>query len=123
VLRYSDRRQTQRFDLEIPLSIRTLELPEAPARMAMSSNISATGICVATDLMLRVGTPIEISIRMPEQVSGLSSDQWCYRGRVVRIECADRWRKKLRLGVVFHYYEVLKNAGARSPNPISGEME
>jgi hypothetical protein len=115
-----DRRQTERFDLEIPLSIRALEQPEAPARMAVSTNISATGLCVATDLMLQVGSSIEISFRMPEGVSGQPSHKNCYKGRVIRVEFNNFSREKLRVGVQLHYYEVLEVEGAQIHNPRSG---
>ncbi|MGH9713371.1 MAG: PilZ domain-containing protein [Candidatus Acidiferrales bacterium] len=125
MLSRSDRRQTERFDLEIPLSIRTLELPETLARMAVSTNISATGLCVATDLSLRVGTRVEISIRMPQHVSGQPSREWCCKGRVVRVEHDDCARERQWVGVEFHYYEILKGGGGArfQISPSGGQNE
>jgi hypothetical protein len=105
-LRRSDRRQTARFDMEIPVSIRPLDSPEMAARMAVSSNISSTGLCLATDLPAVVGMPVEVSLRMPQQVTGRPSQEWRCRGQVVRVQPRDVGHDKASVGVQFQYYEV-----------------
>jgi hypothetical protein len=65
-----ERRQCTRFDLEILLTIRTLELPRTRARIGITENISATGLYLGSDLPFEMGAPLEISLRMPEQVTG-----------------------------------------------------
>jgi hypothetical protein len=112
----NDRRQTARFDLEIPLSIRRIELPETPARIAVSSNVSVSGLCMETDLLLEVGTPVEISLRMPHQVTGNPSREWRCRGQVVRVQPRDLSHDHPSVGVQFQYYEVLRGDGARFEN-------
>jgi len=112
----NDRRHLTRFDMEIPLSIRVVETPETQTHMGLSLNISASGLYLTTDLQLKVGTPVEISMRMPEQVTGKPSNEWRCRGRVVRVEPRDSCKAKPSAGVEFQYYEVIDGPGARFQN-------
>ena len=110
----NDRRQTARFNLEIPVSIRMVELPEAQAHTGVSSNVSASGVCLSTDLQLNVGAPVEISMRMPQQVTGKPPRDLRCRGQVVRVEANGVRDVKPCVGVQFHYYEVVEGPEARS---------
>jgi c-di-GMP-binding flagellar brake protein YcgR len=112
----NDRRQTARFDLEIPVSIRMVELPEEQPHMGLSTNISASGLYLSTDLPLNVGAPVEISMRMPEQVTGKPARDWRCRGQVVRVDATEQSNAKPFVGVQFHYYEVIERTGARFQN-------
>jgi len=112
----TDRRQTARYDMEIPLTIRTMEKEDMPTHVALSSNVSASGLYLATDLLLQVGAPVEIAMRMPAQVTGKPSRDWLCRGRVVRVEGENQWTEKHRVGVVFQYYEVIEVAEEFSRN-------
>ncbi|MGA8221177.1 MAG: PilZ domain-containing protein [Candidatus Acidiferrales bacterium] len=112
----NDRRQMMRFDVEIPISIRTVELPETQAHTGLSSNVSASGVCLSTDLQLKVGSPVEISMKMPQQVTGKPPRDLRCRGQVVRVEPSGPSDAKPSVGVQFHYYEVIENPGARFQN-------
>lgn len=112
----NDRRQMTRFDLEIPVSIRMVELPEAPAHTGVSSNVSASGVCLSTDLKLNVGAPVEISMKMPQQVTGKPARDLRCRGQVVRVGPNSPSEAKPCVGVQFHYYEVIEKPGARFQN-------
>jgi len=109
----TDRRRTERFTMEIPVSIRRVEMPEAHAHSGVSSNISASGLFLSTDLQLNVGAPVEIALKMPAQVTGKTSRNWRCMGRVVRVEANEVRNAKGRVGVQFHYYEVMDGPGGR----------
>jgi PilZ domain len=83
--------------------------------MALSSNISVSGLYLATDLPLKVGAPVEIAMRMPEEVTGKPSSDWLCRGQVVRVEAEELPNEKHCVGVAFQYYEVI-GPGAYSHN-------
>jgi hypothetical protein len=112
----NDRRHLTRFDMEIPLSIRVVETPETQTHMGVSSNISASGLYLTTDLRLKVGAPVEISMRMPEEVTGKPANEWRCRGRVVRVEPRDLRKARQCVGVELQYYEVIDGPGARFQN-------
>jgi hypothetical protein len=115
-MRGRERRQTERLDLEILLTIQTVETPNSAARMGMTENISATGLYLASDFPFEVGARLEISLRMPESVTGKPACEWCCRGCVVRVETRDEQHARHRAAVVFHYYEVVAGEGARFKN-------
>jgi hypothetical protein len=108
-MRGKGRRQTPRFELRIPLSIRPLDAAEAPARIVRTSNISATGLYFISNLPLEVGTPVEMFLQVPEEVLGTSPRNWCCKGRVVWIDGSDRSHATQGVGVEFQYYEVLED--------------
>ena len=111
-----ERRQSTRFDMEILLSIRTLEIPRSLARAGMTENISATGLFLASDLPFEIGAPLEISLCMPERVTGKPQCEWRCRGRVVRVQAQDEQHEKPGAAVVFQYYEVVARDRARFKN-------
>lgn len=103
----SDRRHTPRFDLRVPLRIQPLDSSGTPERQVESSNISSRGVYFATDLPLAVGTPLQMTLRMPEEVVGKPSREWSCNGRVVRVHPNSGPHDKLGVGVEFHWHEVL----------------
>lgn len=111
-----ERRQRTRFDMEIPISIRMLQIPRTQAHTGVTANISATGLYLASELPLEVGTPLEISLLMPERVTGKPACEWRCRGRVVRVQPPGDRDKNLGVAVVFQYYEVVAGEGARFQN-------
>ena len=115
-MRERERRQSERIELEILLTIQTLETPKSAARVGMTENISATGLYLASDFPFEIGAPLEISLRMPERVTGKPACEWCCRGRVVRVQARDEQHAKPRAAVVFHYYDVVAGEGTRFKN-------
>jgi hypothetical protein len=103
-----ERRYTPRLKLSIPMKIRNPGSAEEPARLVESSNISARGVSFLSDLPLRVGMPVQVTLTMPEEVAGKPSPEWCCQGRVVHIDSADSPQEKPRIGVELQYYEVNK---------------
>jgi hypothetical protein len=111
-----ERRQSARVDLAILLTIQTLEIPKSAARMGLTENISATGLYLASDSSSEMGTRLEISLRMPESVTGKPACEWCCRGRVLRVQARDEYHARPGAAVVFHDYEVGAGERARFKN-------
>jgi hypothetical protein len=111
--RLGDSRQTPRFEIKIPLRIRALASADTLVS-AESVNLSATGLYFATESLWEVGTRVEIFLKMPEEILGRDSAEWCCKGQIVRINtivrpgAAHEEQDKLGVGVKFHYYEVLR---------------
>ena len=110
------RRQTTRFQLTVPFWLRLSKSPETLQRLEATSNISGTGLYFVTELPLEVGTPVDISLRMPEIVAGKLSRDWFCRGTVVRLGKLPGW--KSGISVEFQFYEVVK-----SSNNVSQPVE
>ena len=103
-MKAGERRFTPRYPLKIPLTIQMLGAAQAAAQSAETANISYRGVYFASERRFDVGTPLQIALRMPEEVTGRVSQEWNCRGRVVRVD-ADSDRRSL-IGVEIQYYEI-----------------
>ncbi len=80
-----ERRIDTRMNISVPLRFRALNNPGSTEQTAQSENISQRGMYFLTDVPLKVGTPVEVSLRMPQELAGkVSSDVKCM-ARVVRV--------------------------------------
>jgi hypothetical protein len=81
-----ERRLDSRVNVCVPLRFRVLNNPEAKEQTAQSENISQRGMYFLTDVPLKVGTPVEVSLCMPQEMTGkLASDVKCI-ARVVHVK-------------------------------------
>ena len=103
----SDRRIAMRHKCKTPVRFHVWKSP-APKETAKAENLSEGGIYFATDSLLRVGTVIELSVRMPEEITGEPTSEWMCSGHVVRVQPIDSPNGKLGVGVQFDCYEVTR---------------
>lgn len=79
-----ERRATPRVALRLPLKIRPLEPPEASEMEAFSVNVSEGGMLFTVPRPLPVGTPLELTMTMPGEITGGSPMQVNCTARVLR---------------------------------------
>jgi hypothetical protein len=103
----TERRLAERFGLKIPLRVRIAK-SAAPEHMAESLNVSARGICFATDLPLGKGTPVHLAFEMPEEVTQKPACEWRCTGHVVHVQPNSSPQGATSVGVMFDCYEVLR---------------
>lgn len=101
----ADRRATRRHSFKAPLRVRIWK-SAIPEQRAESENLSEKGIFFATDSLLRVGTTVEILLKMPEEITGEATTEWLCTGHVVRVEPNNSSRGKLGVGVEFDCYQI-----------------
>src|SRR5258708_32143851 len=65
-----ERRIDTRINLNVPLRFRVLNIPNSQELTGESINISQRGILFATAIPLLIGTPLEVSLKMPREVAG-----------------------------------------------------
>ena len=81
----SERRIDTRVNVRVPLRFRALNNPGSTEQTAQSENISQRGLYFLTNVPLKIGTPVEVSLRMPQELSGkVASDVKCV-ARVVHV--------------------------------------
>ena len=103
----SDRRLTRRHSFKTLLGFRIWK-SALPEQRAESENLSERGIFFVTDTQLRIGATVEISLRMPEEITGEPTSDWLCNGHVVRVEPANALRTKPGFGVQFDCYQILR---------------
>jgi len=107
-----ERRYDTRVNIRVPFRFRVLNSPDALEQAAESENISQRGILFATALPLKVGTPLEVSLKMPRELAGkYSSDVKCV-ARVVHVQPNAFLGGKAGIGVHIERYEAVAAAGA-----------
>jgi PilZ domain len=101
-----ERRIDPRVNVAVPLRFRVLNVPNATEQTAESQNISQRGLYFLTTMALKVGTPVELSLRIPPGLSGnASSDVRCV-GRVVHVRENAALGGKLGVGIHIERYEA-----------------
>ena len=109
----SERRIDPRVNVRVPLRFRVLNSEESIERTAECENISQRGIYFTTAIPLKVGTPLEVSLRMPQELAGkTSSDVKCV-ARVVRVQASSLLGGRAGVGLHIERYEAKAAASDR----------
>jgi hypothetical protein len=109
----SERRIDTRVNICVPLRFRALNNPGATEQSAESENISQRGMYFLTNVPLKVGTPVEVSLRMPPELSGkVSSDVKCV-ARVVHVRPSAAPGGLSGIGLHVERYEAKASARER----------
>ena len=102
-----DRRISLRHDVKTALRVQIWK-SNIPEQRAECVNLSECGIFFTTRALVRKGEAIQILVEMPQEISGVAPTKWRCTGRVVRVQPADSRTGKLRVGVRFDCYEILR---------------
>jgi len=118
-----ERRIDTRVNIKVPFRFRVLNNPGSPEQSAESINISQRGLLFATAIPLKVGTPLEVSLKMPRELAGqVSSDVHCV-ARVVHVQPNAFFGGKVEIGLHIERYEARAAAGARARVGAGAENE
>ena len=82
----SERRIDTRVNIRVPLRFRALNNPGSTEQTAESENISQRGMYFMTNVPLKVGTPVEVSLRMPQELAGKVASEVKCVARVVHVK-------------------------------------
>lgn len=109
----SDRRIDPRVNVRVPLRFRILNGAESTEQLAEAENVSQRGIYFTTAIPLKVGTSLEVSLRMPRELVGrTTSDVKCV-ARVVRVQASSLLSGKAGVGLHIERYEAGVSASER----------
>src|SRR5579871_5611328 len=102
----SERRIDSRVNICVPLRFRALNNPGATEQTAESENLSQRGMYFLTNIPLKVGTSVEVSLRLPQEVAGkVASDVRCV-ARVVHVRPNSGPGGMLGIGLHIERYEA-----------------
>jgi PilZ domain len=85
----TDRRNDTRLSVRIALRFKHIGNQNAGEQMAESENLSQRGVFMWTAYPLKVGTQVELKLRMPTEISGFAASEVHCTARVVRIQESD----------------------------------
>jgi hypothetical protein len=87
-----ERRIGQRFAYNLPVSLR--DVATATEGLGFTQNLSSRGVFFFTDMALREGAEIELTLKMPAEITLGESMRVCCRGRVLRIVTSEEKKSK-----------------------------
>jgi len=110
----NERRIDTRVNIRVPLRFRILDSSDSTEQTAESENISQRGMYFTTSFPLKVGMPLEVSLRMPQELAGRKSpnDVKCV-ARVVHVRANSLLGGKAGVGLHIERYEARASAGDR----------
>lgn len=109
----NERRIDTRVNVRVPLRFRTLDSSGSAEQTAECENISQRGMYFTTSFPLKVGMPLEVSLRMPQELAGkTASDVKCV-ARVVHVHANSRLGGKAGIGLHIERYEARDSSGER----------
>jgi hypothetical protein len=109
----SERRIDTRVNISVPLRFRALNNPGSTEQTAQSENISQRGLYFLTNVPLKIGTPVEVSLRMPQEIAGrMATDMKCV-ARVVHVRQSSGPGGMLGIGLHIERYEAKASARER----------
>jgi hypothetical protein len=85
----TDRRNDTRLSVRIPLRFKVIGNQNGDEQMGESENLSQRGVFMWTAYPLKVGTEVDLKLRMPAEISGLAASEVQCAARVVRIQESD----------------------------------
>jgi hypothetical protein len=82
----SNRRMEDRINLRVPLRFRAITDPPEEEQSTESVNLSQRGLFFSTTAALKVGTQVEVFLKMPHEISGNPPTDVRCVGRVVHVQ-------------------------------------
>jgi len=82
-----ERRSSQRFSYQVPVLLRVPS--DGRSGTGCTQDLSSRGALVWTALQLQEGTPVEMVLVMPSEITLAEDMNVCCRGHVTRLECAE----------------------------------
>jgi hypothetical protein len=104
-----ERRAAQRFDFQLPLSIRRHK--DAAEGFGVTQNLSACGVFFYTDFAMQQGADVEVTLSMPSEITLSENMRVRCRGKVLRVALLPG-ESKISVAVHLEHYEYLADAAS-----------
>jgi PilZ domain len=102
----SERRIDSRVNIRVPLWFWALSNPGSTEQAAELENISQRGLYFLTNVPLNIGTPVEVSLRMPQELAGKVASDVKYVARVVHVREGSSPGGMLGIGLHIERYDA-----------------
>jgi len=106
----TERRTARRYDLSLPVIIRTPVELEIPSHNGKTRDISTRGVYFTIDQDLVAGAELDITLTLPAEVTRGSEVFIRAMGKVVRVDKkADDGAARVGVAAVIERYEIIRN--------------
>ena len=102
---FTERRRASRFELQVPLIVRWTNGSDLCEARAVSENVSSRGVYFSLPQGIKDGTPVEIELTLPSQITRAGPARMRCFGRIQRCEQEDGTRASM--AAMLNKYEFL----------------
>jgi hypothetical protein len=110
IMNGSERRLGPRKDVSIPLRFRVSTSNAAAVNPGRALNVSEHGLYFCSDHKLVVGSPVEIFLTLPREITGKGPEEVRCSGRVVRVIEDAHLQGQSGIGVQVDHFEYAASA-------------
>lgn len=105
----AERRTSRRFDMRLPLVVRwpTAAQPASQTE-AETIDVSSRGLYFTADDGFSPGSPIEVLLTLPHEITLAGPVRVRCQGRVVRVESAENSHRRIGIAAVIERYEFMR---------------
>jgi hypothetical protein len=101
-----DRRATERFPLNLPMTVRWTTPSGIAEAQTKSEDVSSGGIYFCLSKRIEDGSPVEVVMTLPNQITSVGRMHVCCIGRVQRTEVIEL--NQIGLAVQLEHFEFLR---------------
>lgn len=106
----AERRSERRFPLRLPLLVKSEA--EQHEESSVTRDVSAGGVFFYLDTRLVEGTPVEIVLTLPDEVTLMGNTRVRCEGRVIRVADGADGDYQAGIAVTFDQYEFIREGNA-----------
>ena len=116
---FIERRRAQRFELPVPIIVRWSDGNEIREALAVSGDLSSNGIYFVLPEILQEGTPVELEMTLPNQITLAGPVRMSCFGRIQRCELKEG--ANAGMAAVIEKYQFLRNTD-KAPSAESSSL-
>jgi hypothetical protein len=111
----TERRTTRRYDLTLPIIIRIPAERAPDSQQGKTRDISTRGLYFVVDQNMESGSPLDITLTLPTEVTHGSEVFVRAHGKVVRVERRmEDGSARMGIAAVIERYDIIRGEAARA---------
>jgi c-di-GMP-binding flagellar brake protein YcgR len=111
----TERRTTRRYDLTLPIIIRVPAERAPDSQQGKTRDISTRGLYFVVDQNLESGSPLDITLTLPTEITHGSEVFVRAHGKVVRVERRmEDGSARMGVAAVIERYDIIRGEAARA---------
>ena len=103
-----ERRATERFPLNLPMTVRWMTPSGMAEAQTKSEDVSSRGIYFCLSKRIEDGSPVEVVMTLPNEITSVGRMHVCCLGRIQRTEVIEF--NRIGVAVQLEHYEFLRGS-------------
>lgn len=103
-----ERRTARRFEMRLPVVVRAEAAETGVEVVSETRDVSSRGLYFTVDRDLPIGSPVEVVLTLPGEITMMGSVQIRCQDRIVRTDEKEMPQRKLGVAAVIDRYEFVR---------------